>query len=76
MFKQSDRISSILEKGKKQWFSDNMMRANVLVAITTLRKICNHPDIYLHETGTTSEVELNFKNVDKFLNYLVLPECY
>ncbi|KAJ8968952.1 hypothetical protein NQ317_007714 [Molorchus minor] len=43
----SEHVNMILGRGTKHWFSNNHMRANVLVAITTLRKICNHPDIYL-----------------------------
>ncbi|GJQ84413.1 hypothetical protein Trydic_g3886 [Trypoxylus dichotomus] len=46
-FLMSDHISSLLGKGGRNWFSENHMRANMLVAITTLRKICNHPDLYL-----------------------------
>lgn len=32
------------------------MRANILVGITTLRKICNHPDLYLGEVTDSNEV--------------------
>ncbi|KAJ8924018.1 hypothetical protein NQ315_006795 [Exocentrus adspersus] len=45
----SEDVNTILGRGVKNWHSENHMRANVLVAITTLRKICNHPDIYLSE---------------------------
>lgn len=39
----------IVGQGGKNWFLQNRTRANILVAITTLRKICNHPDLYLGE---------------------------
>ncbi|XP_056636505.1 DNA excision repair protein ERCC-6-like [Diorhabda sublineata] len=45
-----DDVSHILGKGVKNWAADNHVRARVFVAITKLRKICNHPDIYLSET--------------------------
>ncbi|RZC35270.1 DNA excision repair protein ERCC-6-like [Asbolus verrucosus] len=46
---QSDHVGLILGKESKNWFTENQTRANVFIAITTLRKICNHPDIYLYE---------------------------
>lgn len=45
----------ILGRGAKNLFSENHIRANVLVAITTLRKICNHPDIYLNEVDESRD---------------------
>lgn len=44
-----EHVGAILGRGAKNWFSENTTRANVLVAITTLRKICNHPDLYLDQ---------------------------
>ncbi|KAF5301146.1 hypothetical protein FQR65_LT08976 [Abscondita terminalis] len=55
----SEHVGSILGRGGKNWFSENYMRSNVLVAITTLRKICNHPDVYL---GDGDAEYLNAKN--------------
>ncbi|KAL1487995.1 hypothetical protein ABEB36_015375 [Hypothenemus hampei] len=46
----SDQVNCILEKGVKSWKSDNFVKANILVAITNLRKICNHPDLFENET--------------------------
>ncbi|CAH0719575.1 unnamed protein product, partial [Brenthis ino] len=42
----SNTVRSILDKDSK--FRDPL-RARILVALTTLRKICNHPDLYLYE---------------------------
>lgn len=44
-----EHVGMILGRGSKNWFSENKTRGNVLVAITTLRKICNHPDLYLED---------------------------
>lgn len=46
---KSEHVSMMLGRGRKNWYSENHMKANVFVAITTLRKICNHPDLYLGE---------------------------
>lgn len=45
----SEQTSLILGREGKNYMSHNQMRANVLVGITALRKICNHPDLYLTE---------------------------
>ncbi|KAL3288792.1 hypothetical protein HHI36_003226 [Cryptolaemus montrouzieri] len=47
----SEHVNSILGRGVKKWNSDNYFRANMLMAITRLRKICNHPDIFLYDEG-------------------------
>lgn len=39
-------VRSILDKESRY---GDPIRARVLVALSTLRKICNHPDLYLHE---------------------------
>lgn len=46
----------ILGRGGKNWFTQNNVRANVLVAIMTLRKICNHPDLYLNEFDENKDI--------------------
>lgn len=41
-------IRSILDKESR---IGDPMRARILVALTTLRKICNHPDLYIYEVN-------------------------
>lgn len=48
----SSTVRSILDKDSK--FGDPL-RARVLVALSTLRKICNHPDLYLYEAYEENE---------------------
>lgn len=48
----SSTVRSILDKDNK--FGDPL-RARILVALTTLRKICNHPDLYLYEAQEDTE---------------------
>ncbi|KAF5302011.1 hypothetical protein FQA39_LY10481 [Lamprigera yunnana] len=62
-----EHVGMILGRGGKNYFSENRMRSNMLVAITTLRKICNHPDIYAEaaddyskETEDNSEQKYGF----------------
>ncbi|EFA07002.2 DNA excision repair protein ERCC-6 [Tribolium castaneum] len=57
-FLMSDHVASILGSSKN-WFAENQTRANVLISITALRKICNHPDIYLHAAGEEAEDDQN-----------------
>lgn len=45
----SEQVNNILGRGIKCWRSDNFMKANMLMAITALRKICNHPDLFIHD---------------------------
>lgn len=59
-------MDTILERGKKKWFSNNFIRANVLQAITILRKICNHPDIYI-QTADEDDGSPEYK--DEKLHY-------
>lgn len=49
-------VRSILDKESRY---GDPIRARVLVAISTLRKICNHPDLYLHEMNDEEEPFLN-----------------
>lgn len=55
-------VRSILDKENK---FGNPLRARILVALCTLRKICNHPDLYLYEAQEDCE------NIDEeqFGNY-------
>lgn len=48
----SSTVRSILDKESR--FGDPL-RARVLVALSTLRKICNHPDLYLYEAQDEME---------------------
>ncbi|CAG5051886.1 unnamed protein product [Parnassius apollo] len=48
----STTVRSILDKESR--FGDPL-RARVLVALSTLRKICNHPDLYLYEAQEECE---------------------
>ncbi|CAG9764816.1 unnamed protein product [Ceutorhynchus assimilis] len=45
----SEQVNNVLGRGIKNWKSDNAMKGNILMAITALRKICNHPDLLVHE---------------------------
>lgn len=55
----SSTVRSILDKESR--FGDPL-RARVLVALSTLRKICNHPDLYLYE----AQEEMEHIDEDKF----------
>ncbi|XP_044747303.1 DNA excision repair protein ERCC-6-like [Coccinella septempunctata] len=51
----SEHVNNILGRGTKTWSSDNYIRANMLMAITSLRKICNHPDIFIYDDDEIPE---------------------
>ncbi|XP_072932214.1 DNA excision repair protein ERCC-6-like [Epargyreus clarus] len=51
-------VRNILDKDNKY---EGPLRARVLVALSTLRKICNHPDLYLYEAQEECE-EINSEN--------------
>lgn len=48
----SSTVRSILDKESRY---GDPLRARVLVALSTLRKICNHPDLYLYEAQEEME---------------------
>lgn len=52
----SSTVRSILDKDNKY---GDPLRARVLIALSTLRKICNHPDLYLYEA------QEDFENIDE-----------
>lgn len=52
----SDHVGSILGRSGPRC-ADYRKRANMLVAITTLRKICNHPDLYLGEANDATDAD-------------------
>ncbi|XP_077284904.1 DNA excision repair protein ERCC-6-like [Arctopsyche grandis] len=47
-FLSGHTVRSILDKESR---IGDPMRARILVGLTTLRKICNHPDLYIYEIG-------------------------
>ncbi|CAH1164078.1 unnamed protein product [Phaedon cochleariae] len=53
-FLMSEQVSTMLGRGIKHWYAEKSLRAGVLVAITKLRKICNHPDIFMSEEDSNS----------------------
>lgn len=55
----SDHVGSIIGRTSGPRLSDLQKRSNMLVAITTLRKICNHPDLYLGEVDDNVEIDKN-----------------
>uniref|UniRef100_A0A1Y1KDE8 DNA repair and recombination protein RAD54-like n=1 Tax=Photinus pyralis TaxID=7054 RepID=A0A1Y1KDE8_PHOPY len=57
-----DQVGMILKGRGKNWFAENHVRANVLVAITMLRKICNHPDLYLGDDDSWNNSELSVED--------------
>ncbi|CAH0551599.1 unnamed protein product [Brassicogethes aeneus] len=62
----SEQVNSILGRGVQKWYSDKYLRGSVLVAITTLRKICNHPDLYLYDTEDYNQDVENTPVEEKF----------
>lgn len=49
----SGTVRSILDRESRY---GEPLRARILVALSTLRKICNHPDLYLYEAQETTNV--------------------
>ncbi|XP_008546994.1 DNA excision repair protein ERCC-6 [Microplitis demolitor] len=63
-FLKSDCVSSVLHE--KSAAGDNRYRAKLLVALTTLRKLCNHPDLYIYtkdDEGSDEEMDAS-ENID------------
>lgn len=58
----SNTVRSILDKESRY---GDPIRARILVALSTLRKICNHPDLYLYEAHDDSEKV----DTERFGNY-------
>ncbi|KAH1006602.1 DNA excision repair protein ERCC-6 [Dendroctonus ponderosae] len=58
----SEHVNNILGRGAKRWRSENFMKGHLLMAITALRKICNHPDLFIHDEGDDVAPEENFGN--------------
>ncbi|XP_058796920.1 DNA excision repair protein ERCC-6-like [Phymastichus coffea] len=64
---RSDEVSFVLHEKRE----GGRYRARLLVALTALRKICNHPDLFLYaDTQTMSdeeeEIEINDDQINKF----------
>ncbi|XP_014231795.1 DNA excision repair protein ERCC-6-like [Trichogramma pretiosum] len=61
---RSEDVSMILHQKR----GDGQYRARMLVALTALRKICNHPDLYLYDDGNDAieeDVEEDELQVDE-----------
>lgn len=58
----SHTVRSILDKESRY---GDPIRARILVALSTLRKICNHPDLYLYEAHEEAEEV----DAERFGNY-------
>ncbi|XP_043272701.1 DNA excision repair protein ERCC-6-like [Venturia canescens] len=57
---RTDHVASVLHDKSNQ--SENSYRARLLVALTNLRKICNHPDLYSYgNENVNSDEELNLE---------------
>ena len=66
---RTDHVSSVLHD--KSSCSENSYRARLLVALTNLRKICNHPDLYTY--AETSENISSISLTDNDRSTLVIP---
>ncbi|XP_076268276.1 DNA excision repair protein ERCC-6-like isoform X1 [Rhynchophorus ferrugineus] len=60
----SEHVNAILNRGVRLWRSDNAIKANMLIAITALRKICNHPDLHMLQSPDCDET-----NIDNNIGY-------
>lgn len=61
-FLMSEHVNNLLGRGVKRY---NFSKGHLLMAITALRKICNHPDLFIHEEGDEVAPEANFGNYKK-----------
>lgn len=64
-FLMSEHISDILGRGTKNWIGDKYARAKIFTAIVSLRKICNHPDIFIYDGEESSDETLIDKEENK-----------
>ncbi|XP_011506045.1 PREDICTED: DNA excision repair protein ERCC-6-like [Ceratosolen solmsi marchali] len=66
-FLRSDEVSFVLHEKRE----GGRYRARLLVALTALRKICNHPDLFLYskaqmESEEETEMEVDENEINKF----------
>ncbi|XP_066151496.1 DNA excision repair protein ERCC-6-like [Euwallacea fornicatus] len=63
----SEQVNNILGKGIKSFRSDNFIKANILMAVTSLRKICNHPDLFRDEDSVEDSSYNYYKKSGKMI---------
>ncbi|KAG8040841.1 hypothetical protein G9C98_001829 [Cotesia typhae] len=62
-FLKSECVNSVLHD--KANGGDNRYRAKLLVALTALRKLCNHPDLFIYSQNEESDEEIDAcENID------------
>ncbi|XP_018339154.1 PREDICTED: DNA excision repair protein ERCC-6-like [Trachymyrmex septentrionalis] len=65
----SDDVSFVLHE--RNYCSSGRYRARFLIALSTLRKICNHPDLFLYtrEQDCDEDIDLSNEQIEKFGYY-------
>ncbi|XP_011157094.1 DNA excision repair protein ERCC-6 [Solenopsis invicta] len=63
----SDDVSFILHE-RNTYHDTGRYRARFLIALSALRKICNHPDLFLYtrEQDSDEDIDLSEENLEKF----------
>ncbi|XP_011053951.1 PREDICTED: DNA excision repair protein ERCC-6-like [Acromyrmex echinatior] len=65
----SDDVSFVLHE--RNYCSSGRYRARFLIALSALRKICNHPDLFLYtrEQDSDEDIDLSDEQIEKFGYY-------
>ncbi|KYQ51971.1 DNA excision repair protein ERCC-6 [Trachymyrmex zeteki] len=65
----SDDVSFILHE--RNYYGSGRYRARFLIALSALRKICNHPDLFLYtrEQESDEDIDLSDEQIEKFGYY-------